>query len=81
MASAPFPCLQASAPRTARVLVELRGTLILYMCVEVVEALGQLGKHRRAFSGVVRLELSAQPRGVELVHRCLSEGRKGAKGM
>lgn len=80
MTSAPFPSLQASAAGTARVLVELRGTLILYMCVEVVEALGQLGKHRRAFSGAARLELSAQHRGVELVHGCLSEGRSRGHG-
>lgn len=73
MTPTPFPSLQACASRTARVLVELRGTLILDMCVQVVEALGQLGKRRRAFSGAVRLELSTQPGGVQLVHRCLSE--------
>lgn len=58
-------------------LVELRGALVLYVCVKVVEALGQPGKHWRAFGGAVRLELSAQARGVELVHRCLSEVRRG----
>lgn len=50
------------------------------MCVKVVEALGQLRKYWRAFSGAVRLELLAQPRGVELVHRCLSEGRRRGHG-
>lgn len=75
MKPAPFPSLQTSAAGAARVLVELRGALVLYMCVKVVEALGQLGKHYRAFSGADRLELLATLRGVELVHRCLSDVR------
>lgn len=40
-----------------------------------MEALGQLGKLLRAISGGGRLELLSQPRGIELVHRCLPKGR------
>lgn len=80
MTPTPFPSFQASTTSTARVVVERRCTLILYMCVKVMEALGQLGRHCRAFSGAVRLELSAQPRGIELVHRCLSEERRRSQG-
>jgi len=80
MAPTPFPSLQASAARTASVVVERRGTLVLYVRVKVVEAPGQLGKHWRVFSGARRLEQPAQPRRVELVHRCLSEGRRRGQG-
>ena len=76
MTSTPFPRLQASAAGTAGVVVVRRSTLVLYMCVKVVKALGQLRKRRGAFSWAARLELSAQHRGVELVHRCFPTGEK-----
>ncbi|TNN87850.1 hypothetical protein EYF80_001814 [Liparis tanakae] len=76
MAPAPLPSLQASAARTASVVVERRGALVLYVRVKVVEAPGQLGQHWRVFSGARGPEQPAQPGGVELVHRRLSEGRR-----
>lgn len=76
MTPTPLASLQAGAARTARVVVEWRSTLILYMCVKVVEALGQLGKHWGSFSGAFRLELSTQHRGVQLVNRCLPERKR-----
>lgn len=76
MPPAPFPRLQASPTGAAEVVVEQRRALIFYARIEMVEARGQLGKHQGGFSGAVRLGVLEQVRGVELVHRCLSEGRK-----
>lgn len=80
MSPTPLPRLQASSSRTAIVLVKRRGTLILYVRIKVVETPRQLGKYWRAFSGPVRLEISAKLKGVQLMYRCFSEvSRRGQR--
>lgn len=76
MTTAPFSGLQASATRTARVLVIWRGTLVLDVRVQMVEALSQLGECWWAFSGADGLGLSVESGGIKLVHRCLPDVRQ-----
>ena len=58
-------------------LVKWRGTLVLDICVKVVEARRQGGKNWRAPSGAVGPQMLAEAGRVQLVHRCLSVIRRG----
>ena len=74
MTPAPLPGLQTGATGAAGVVVVRRGTLVLYLGVQVVEARGQgLGGP----PGLVSLQQLPQPHGVELVDGGLPGGERG----
>ena len=76
MTPAPLAGLEAGAACTAGVVVVGRGTLVLYLSVQVVEALGQ---GLDSPPGLVGLQQVPQPHGVELVDGGLPGGERGGE--